>query len=404
MSHTTSPLRLFYAAGPGDVVGSFRHFLQGRDDPAQTAVAYSTQFFEACRQTESLGLCVSSHDRPDTAHGQQISARNMPRFLKHARGALWHGAHITYGLRLLHIAAAFQADVAFISEDTTHFFIADLFRTRGIMPIPTLHNTLWTDTGPKSRLQSVILRAARPYFSKHAISILSASRAIRQQVEHLTDGEAQPIMEFLPLYRHDVFSDLPPPDPHCRPFRVLFAGRIEANKGIFDLVQAAALLKDRGLPIAFDICGTGAALPEVKRRVDNERLGDIVQIHGHLSRPDMMDRLGASHVVAAPTTPDFNEGFNQSLSEAVLAGRPVIATAVNPALEQVAAAAVVVPPYAPAALADAITDFVNTPDRYVELCHHAQSVAGVFRNPESSFQHMLLRAIHLAQTLRTRAL
>ena len=36
-SRTRSSLRVFYAAGPGDVIGTYRHWCEGRDDPHQVA-------------------------------------------------------------------------------------------------------------------------------------------------------------------------------------------------------------------------------------------------------------------------------------------------------------------------------------------------------------------------------
>ena len=40
------PLRIVYAAGPGDVVGTYRHWKEGRDDPSQVAITYSGQFYD----------------------------------------------------------------------------------------------------------------------------------------------------------------------------------------------------------------------------------------------------------------------------------------------------------------------------------------------------------------------
>jgi glycosyltransferase involved in cell wall biosynthesis len=58
--------------------------------------------------------------------------------------------------------------------------------------------------------------------------------------------------------------------------------------------------------------------------------------------------------VIVPTTSDFIEGFNQVVAEGVLAGRPVITSAVCPALDYVRDAVVEVPPDDVRAYGDAV--------------------------------------------------
>ena len=59
------PLRILYAAGPGDVVGTYRHWKEGRDDPSQVAVTYSGQFYDLCRDLGAEGYVISYCPRPD---------------------------------------------------------------------------------------------------------------------------------------------------------------------------------------------------------------------------------------------------------------------------------------------------------------------------------------------------
>ena len=48
-SASTRPLRLMYAAGPGDIIGTWKHWKEGRDDPSQVAITYSGQVYDLCR-------------------------------------------------------------------------------------------------------------------------------------------------------------------------------------------------------------------------------------------------------------------------------------------------------------------------------------------------------------------
>ena len=64
------------------------------------------------------------------------------------------------------------------------------------------------------------------------------------------------------------------------PFRVLFNGRVEANKGVFDLVSiAASLAATRPGEFHFDVCGDGSALEELRIEVVGRDLQDLVSVH-----------------------------------------------------------------------------------------------------------------------------
>ena len=52
-------LRILYAAGPGDVVGTYRHWKSGVDDPSQVAITYSAQFYQLCKELDADGYVIS---------------------------------------------------------------------------------------------------------------------------------------------------------------------------------------------------------------------------------------------------------------------------------------------------------------------------------------------------------
>ena len=70
---------------------------------------------------------------------------------------------------------------------------------------------------------------------------------------------------------------------------------------------------------------------------------DLRATHGHCGRQKLQEMYAASHAVIVPTTAEFTEGFNQVVTEAVLAGRPVVTSDVCPAVEYLPGAVVLVP-------------------------------------------------------------
>jgi hypothetical protein len=88
------PLRILYAAGPGNVIRTFEHWKAGRDDPSQVAVTYSGQFYDVARiwtrarpssrRTSSGASCRDGNFR--------IEHRPFPAWAR--GGALYHVSRV----------------------------------------------------------------------------------------------------------------------------------------------------------------------------------------------------------------------------------------------------------------------------------------------------------------------
>src|SRR4029450_5362342 len=83
------PLRILYAAGPGDVVGTFRHWRQGRDDPSEVAVTYSGQFYDLCRDLGAEADVISHCPRRDEQRDGRFRVQHRPVPFMKAPGPLY---------------------------------------------------------------------------------------------------------------------------------------------------------------------------------------------------------------------------------------------------------------------------------------------------------------------------
>jgi glycogen synthase len=191
-----------------------------------------------------------------------------------------------------------------------------------------------------------ILLQLNGIFFRHCVSaVISASDDIEQQVRVLLQRRTIPMSVFLPFYERSQFAQIGQQDYQARPFRVFFAGRIETNKGVFDLVTIAQRLAANGfLGFHFDVCGDGSKLDLLRERVEALGLSKMITCHGFCDRLKLTSLLQKSHVVIVPTRTEFDEGFNMVCAESILCGRPVITSPVCPALEYVKEAAVAVRP------------------------------------------------------------
>ena len=83
----------------------------------------------------------------------------------------------------------------------------------------------------------------------------------------------------------------------------------------------------------WDVCGQGGAWEQLHRQVQARKLEQVIHLLGYVGQTGMAATLGRSDAVIVPTTAAFAEGMNKTVIEAVLAGRPVVATNLCPAVE-----------------------------------------------------------------------
>jgi glycosyltransferase involved in cell wall biosynthesis len=215
-----------------------------------------------------------------------------------------------------------------------------------------LHNCLWPiDHPPTGLIKRSLLALDGWYFRRIAFACVCVSPAIQRQIETVS-GSLGSIYQFRPQFYHHDFDSPPLPVPHSqKPFNIVFAGRVEHNKGVFDLLAMAEKLRGHG--VTFEVCGGGSVLEKLKHSCQQRGLEDIVTIHGRLNRPQLLAVYTRAHVVIVPTRSDFSEGFAMVAAESILMGRPVICSSVVPAAELLQGSTIVVP-------ADDVENYVKT--------------------------------------------
>lgn len=152
----------------------------------------------------------------------------------------------------------------------------------------------------------------------------------------------------------------PAPKPSGPPVVVVVA-RMLRDKGIVEFVEAARLLRARGVDAVFRLVGgTDAGNPtsiDPATLLGWQREG-IVEWLG--LRTDIPDLLAASHIACLPS---YREGLPKSLVEAASAGLPIVTTDV-PGCRQVVRDGIeglLVPARDHAALADALESLIGDP-------------------------------------------
>ena len=144
---------------------------------------------------------------------------------------------------------------------------------------------------------------------------------------------------------------------------VVMASRLLRDKGVIEFVEAANLLKMRGVEASFLLVGDpdpGNPTSIEEADLAKWRSAGIVEVLGR--RDDIADVFSQSHLVVLPS---YREGLPKVLLEAAACGRAVVTTdvpgcrdAINPGVT-----GILVPVRNAFALADAIQDLINDPVR-----------------------------------------
>ena len=178
-------------------------------------------------------------------------------------------------------------------------------------------------------------------------------------------------------------------------FTVGFLGRLLAEKGLLDLVEALV-----GLPAAVGLrlIGEGALRPQIERRAAELGLSERVTISGPLSSTAVPAALRQLDALALPsrTQPSWKEQFGRALIEAMSCGLPVIGSDSGEIPNVIGDAGLVVPEGDVAALRGAIAQLYEDANLCANLAQRGRqrvldqfTQAAIARRHVAVYQQML---------------
>ena len=196
-----------------------------------------------------------------------------------------------------------------------------------------VHTIRWRDAISAKLIALKMERAAL----RSARLIIAVSRFVKQEIEQLT-GSGIPIVVARPgsdgavgdapgklssngessLVASRTANDAAPP------LRLLFAGSCVRQKGVEDLIEALALVRD--LPLSLDLAGRRDIEPRFNRSlmrlVDAHDLTDRVTFHGLVDSQALARLYVSADIFVFPSR---YEGYGIVLAEAMKVGLPIVA-------------------------------------------------------------------------------
>jgi phosphatidyl-myo-inositol dimannoside synthase len=162
-----------------------------------------------------------------------------------------------------------------------------------------------------------------------------------------------------------------------RPLTLLCVGRLIERKGQHHLLQAVALLQQRGYvdQVKVVFVGTGDFEQRLRQLCSELHLQDNVAFAGFRERDEVPAFYQTADVFVLPS---FNEGMSVALLEALGAGLPVIVTDTGGTVELVCDNGLIVPWANPPLLAEAIETFLRQPQLCQRMGEKSREVAQRF--------------------------
>lgn len=140
---------------------------------------------------------------------------------------------------------------------------------------------------------------------------------------------------------------------------IICVGTLYEVKGQIHVIEACALLRQRGVDFCCHLVGDGPLREQLQDRARRLEVDESVCFHGKLVRSELVDLLREMDVLCAPSVPARDgrrEGIPVALMEAMASGLPVVASEISgiPELVQHYQTGLLVPPRDAKSLADAL--------------------------------------------------
>ena len=150
----------------------------------------------------------------------------------------------------------------------------------------------------------------------HADALLIGSRSFAEEVRQ---NHGTPLERFTIVPGAVDVSRFFPGEPH-RPLRVLYHGRVDARKGVLDLLHAWPQV-----PAGYRliISGIGPDTEAVVAKVKELGLDGSVEQTGYVAYEDVPEVYRRADIFVSPT---YAEGFSNTILEAMASNLPVVST------------------------------------------------------------------------------
>jgi len=297
-----------------------------------------------------LGVFETRHENGRTPLVQAAEDAGMT--VHHIRGFNQYDPQIIW--RVVQLVRRLKAHIVHAHEAKSDVIGYLAARLSGVPVMTTAHG--WIGNRPKDRFLSALDRQVMRGLDR----VIAVSTPIRDLLRGVGVGSdrlrllhnAIVIERYQRTGQTDFLEQLL--GRHLERPVIVTIGRLSPEKGHADLVEAVALLRDRGSVVTTVLVGDGPARAALEEKVKAAGLAERVHFPGYVTNTARI--LESSDLMVLPS---HTEGLPNVALEALLMEVPVVATRVGGTPEVVidGVTGQLVEPHAPAALASAIGAF-----------------------------------------------
>jgi glycosyltransferase involved in cell wall biosynthesis len=260
--------------------------------------------------------------------------------------AAWHAPRLAGPVDLVHAHVGVDLGVLPVARAT-----AALHRVPLVMTVHTSMRHTFREPG----LRAALLKAVGGRIESSTERRADAVITLTDRLAGMLVGAGVPAerVHVIPSGVVPSLFDAAGPDPYAQlPHpRIVFVGRLHAQKGVPTLVRAAALVRTPGAHLL--LVGDGPERAGVERLIRDLHLGDRTTLAGAVEHDRVPAVLDGADVVVVPSV---HEELGSIVLEAMQAGRPIVASRTGgiPSAVRDGIEGLLVPPGDPAALAAAV--------------------------------------------------
>ena len=153
----------------------------------------------------------------------------------------------------------------------------------------------------------------------HAGAVLIGCQSFAEEVTHRLGTD--PARFTIVPGAVDVSRFTPGERPAGGPPVLLYHGRVDARKGVLDMLDALAPLAAEGIAFDLVISGIGPSFDETAARITALRLGRHARMTGYVDYGDVPAVYRQADIFVSPT---YAEGFSNTILEAMASGLAVL--------------------------------------------------------------------------------
>lgn len=191
-----------------------------------------------------------------------------------------------------------------------------IFMSKDIEKIGVIHSFL-EKKSLKQRIHNILLQLSSKHIkelitvSEYTESIIKKSIKIKKKIMVVYNGISLNRFSFQEWKKKELKN-------------LVFIGRLDKEKGIFDLINALKILKNNGIILELQIFGEGAYKNEIKRKIEKDNLKNQIKLMGFTNIVN--EKMKQSDLLVLPS---WREAFPLVNLEAMALGLPVLATKVG---------------------------------------------------------------------------